>query len=278
MSNTTVTRARHSRALRALTATGMALTLLTACTPGTAPSARKTPKPTTTAVATPQTDDGAKGFDPVGQAANGGDFEPLTIPEGMDHGDDVDVDISLIGRTDGVPSDHVNDMGHSFTVAVPDKSNGGGGALMLVSIDKVTKPISGAEYESVLNAAAMPVNMDIVVQKLTYRVREVGTIRTKTGSHTTELFDIQNAFTVEDILKNQFIFWHMPDSSFGCVSTPYPFKEHGWGTNDTLQQCTYMIASPAGDVTEWAYGALLNTGQGPKMIRFDVQQPIPEGE
>ncbi|WP_433673907.1 hypothetical protein [Microbacterium gorillae] len=253
---------KHLAAAAALAGVAM----LAGCTGPAEPEPTPTPK-ATAVIGEPTPVDP---FDPVGQPADGGAFEPLTVPDGMPHGTDVEVPGQWLTTTGSVPA-----MRTLVTVQLPG-TDGAGTPVVLLSLDQVTEPISGDERNWVLNNEGINPAGDVVVQQIIYRLREVATdgTATATWSPASTLVPLNN-------LGEAMLLRPYDESPFACHGASYPFDGHSLETNDTVQVCAYVIGDISFNPSAWL-NAVQVRGEAdgeasPVVIRSDIQQPLVAG-
>lgn len=235
-----------TRRLAALGAIGVLTISLAACGDD-----EPTPEPTATVDLTapsqaPSTPDPAANEEPgetaedteadfrVGQPADGGSFDPLVIPDAMAYGDELVLDDSWL-TGNGMPE--VGEWGVAYT---PNPSTSSDyKPTFLFSIDEVTEPLTGGAYDTVYEALGAHNGLaphGNPIQKITYRIREVGT---NGGDRAT--FDINAVLRALTLTGDDSYLAIFEDPVLGCAGERNPFLDHGWETADTVQGCGYVI-------------------------------------
>lgn len=247
---------RRTRTMTVLMAAAL-VSVLTACGP-IEPS--PTPTPTATSVIGEQVQDDP--FDAVGQAADGGTFEPLVVPDGMPHGAGVTVDADWLTRTGDVPA-----LGQTISVTLP-RTDSPSTPTVLLSIDDVTEPIDGDERAWVLENEGVSANSDLVVQQVTLRIREVANDGDSSG------WDLTGALNPLNNAGDTMSLRAYEESPYGCHGDGLPFAEHGLLTNDTVQACLYVIGSVVSNPDVWLNSiqilSVVDGASSPVVIRSDV--------
>lgn len=232
----TLRRTARTLAVVLVIATGA---LLTACTP---PKAETSPTPTAT-IAPPGPERTTTPLDTaafrIGQAANGGSFTPLRIPDGVSFGTSATPRDSEL---DGTGLLHVGDNPVIVYSGAWSKTNTGDSAFML-TIDAVSEPLTGPGYDAVyawtgLVNGGTPQGANI--QMITYRVREIASTPDAAG----EPFDLYAALTGLDMTGAESFLLPADGAPLGCQTTNRPFANHGWATGDTVQGCMFSISAP----------------------------------
>lgn len=232
---------RTTRLAALLAGGAITVAVLAGCTPPE--DTKPTPKPTsaspTPAATTPPNDTSAS-FDTVGQAANGGAFEPLVLPERIPYGT-LSAPFDSQWLRIGNPN-----IGDSIIITLGNESSAVTPTVMTV-VDGITENLpAGAERDTVVgwsgaepgSPAAAP--EQYVVQRVTMRVREVA----QNGEGDISTFDIFQSMRFVNMAGEDLIAYP-GDGQFGCSADSTPFAEHGYETNDTVQLCFYVSATPA---------------------------------
>lgn len=235
---------QHLRARGTAAVVGIVALLAVALTGCTPPDPGPSPSPTATiADPKPGTGEPAPPADTAafraGQAANGGTFAPLRIPDGVPFGNDLTpraVDLNGTGLR------HVGDDPVIIWSGPWSRTNTSRSEF-LFTIDAVTDPLTGPDYEAVyawsgLAAGGTPHGANI--QMITYRVREISATRDDGG----ERFDLYAVLTGLDVTGANTFLLPADGAPLGCQSTPSPFADHGWATGDTVQGCMFSVTAP----------------------------------
>lgn len=234
---------KRTKRLSMALASGLVMAaVLAGCTP---PEAKPTPTPTTTSAsptpdATVPEDEQDASFDTVGQAANGGSFAPLVLPERIPYGNlggAFDSQWLRIGNPN-VGDEIIITLGNGSSEVLP---------TVVTVVDEITENLpEGPERDTVVGwSGAVPGSPvatpdQYAVQRVTMRVRQVA----QTGTGDISTFDIFQSIRFlnmagEDVLA------YPGDGGYGCSADSTPFAEHGYETNDTVQLCFYVSANPA---------------------------------
>lgn len=269
-----------TRTPRTLTAVLLAAAALavTACTgdPTPEPSTPPAVDPTTptTEPDTDHTDDADDAFR-VGQAADGGTFEPLTLPDGFTPGDGVIPDDSFLDGSGPVaPGTPLTVFSGYWSTESMYRST------FLFSLDSTTEPLTGADYDAAYDALALGQGgtpHGAPIQQFTYRAREIAA---DPGPHDASTFDLVGMMTGFDFLGNTNFLMVSDAFPLGCVGDRTPFEEHGWETGDTVQGCGYAVALPPADEHAWFYGIRMNghlsdDSDAPRMFMTEVYPDNP---
>lgn len=249
--------------------------ILTACSGDPEPVQTDTaqPQPTVTAPESGGEDDTELFL--IGQPADNGTFEPLTLPDGISYGDDVIPDDSFIDGSGLLKPGTAETIYSGYW----SKSSTYRSTFLFV-LDSTTEPLAGADYETAyteLGLAAGGTPHGAPIQQFTYRAREVAAVP---GEDDASTFDIAGMMTGFDYLGNNNFIMISETTPLGCVGDPTPFDEHGWDTGDTVQGCGYAVALPGADTSVWFYGLRLNgrlsdDSTAPRMFTTGVQPEDP---
>ncbi len=269
--------AHHNRAVVAALLAAASLAL-TACTGQSDPTNTTSSEPRPTTAHTTPTDPGT-GTDTdtfrTGQAADGGTFEPLTLPEGMPYGDGITPEDSFLDGSGLLkPGQDAAIYSGQWSKMSSYRST------FLFALDSTTTPLTGAEYDTAYTALGLAQGgtpHGSPIQKFTYRAREVASIP---GEDDASTFDLIGTMTGLDLAGNTNFIMISSNGPLGCVGDPTPFDEHGWATGDTVQGCGYAVTLPGTDNTAWFYGIRMNGhlndgAEAPRMFTTDVRPDDP---
>lgn len=234
---------RTTRLSAILVSAAVVAAVLAGCTPATDTKPTPTPRPSsaspTPQATTPQADPTAK-FNTVGQAADGGTFQPLVLPERIPYGK-LDTPFDSQWLRIGNPN-----MGDDITITLGNKSSTVTPTVM-TAVDSITENLpAGAERDMVVgwtgatpgSPAAAP--DQYVVQRVTMRVRQIA----QNGQGDISTFNIFQSMRFLN-LAGEDLLSYPGDGQYGCSADATPFAKHGYATNDTVQLCFYVAASPA---------------------------------
>lgn len=178
--------------------------------------------------------------DPVGQAADDGDFEPLRVPAGLTTG---------VGAT--VPDEQRTPPGTEAVAGVaepvivnayqPDTSTD---PYLLVSVDDVSAPFAGTDRDAAFVHAGQESWPERSVQEITMRIRQVA------GHGDISSWDLHRAVVpVNSALEGMTV---AAAEGSDCSGGRHPLDGHDASTNDTVQVCLYAfgtIARPSDPVS-----------------------------
>lgn len=179
--------------------------------------------------------------DRVGQAADGGVFDPLTIPAGLTSGVGADIpedQLTQPGADLGVGDLIITNLYQSDASANP---------YVLLVVDGVTEPLKDSERSSAFASTGVPDDGVRVVQKVTLRLRQIAGSGDMAGWYLAKSVMPLNlqleSMTVLDI------------SNATCGAAKTPLAGHDGTTNDTVQACFFVFGSvntPASPISSLA--------------------------
>lgn len=234
----TTSHARRRPTRLALSATVVLVTVatVTGCTAPARP--HRHPSATSSAVAERPTMSPTRPVpDRVGQAT--GSFAPLRVPDGIP----LDGDLAPGMFT---PAGTHLEVGQ---VAVIDGTPCGstGQVALLVSVDEITRPLTGPDRAQALTAVGYDPGTSQIVQKITLRARQVA------GPDVGTRWGLSTAVRVENYGFHE----PMPQVA---PSGDTPLVGHGTGSGDTVQAVLYAAGTPDQLVTDPLEAVQLITG------------------
>jgi hypothetical protein len=238
--------------------------VLAACSP----SPKPTPSPTAPVTSQPFQAAPTDTFDPVGTTAAPG-YEPLTVPAGIPHG-------NLTGPIGAHWIDASNKhLGETIITTLSNDSEPTILPVVAISIDSISEPLpAGPERDRIVEqSGADPASSSAtadkwVVQRLTVRIREIA--RYGTGNIRNWALSPSLRFQTTAGYVNAY-----PGATDSCHADVEPFKEHGWATGQTTQQCYYLSADPTiVDRSVWVMSITVRGFPAAKATYRGLEQPI----
>ncbi|MBN9214129.1 MAG: hypothetical protein J0J04_04810 [Microbacterium sp.] len=190
--------------------------------PGTAPAAA----PTATLI---DRGDGVIPVDKEGQAADGGDFETLVVPDGVDSGIGLDL-----------PADQLTQPGAdlgagSLVIANLFQSDANANPYVMLVVDEFSDPLAGADREKAFAEAGVSDDGARIVQKVTLRIRQIA------GTGKLDDWNLARSIVPVNLKMETMTVIDIPSAACGNAKTP--LAGHEGSTNDTVQTCFYVFGS-----------------------------------
>lgn len=254
-----------SRIRKAATVAIVAVTLISAtgCATGEHTPEENTPAPSATYKQGQGDESGTGGGGADGPTLEGqavGDFAPLTVPDGISVGitDETAPDLWTIGMGDRQPVE----LGDTAIIHVDQSlvEHAEQSMTVAIAVDDVTEPVSGAERDNVLTDLGYNPEHQIVLQKITMRVRIVQqaepTSENELGFNLADILDVKS-----DVGGDMpFHFYREGVNGGGeCVGSWEPMNGHDASTGDTVQVCGYVTGDLNTDPMMWVYGVQLES-------------------
>lgn len=251
------------------------------CSAGEQPPEETSPAPTSTyRGGTNNSPDQETGDDtkPTQEGQSIGDYDPLLVPDG------IPVGIT----TDTAPDLWTVGMGERQNVELGDTAIIHVDPLMVqyaeqnmtvaIAVDDVTEPISGPERDVVLTDLGYSPEHQIVLQKITMRVRIVQQPAPESEEPTG--FNLADIIDVKSDVGGNMPFHFYPDGINGnaCKGSWDPMEGHDASRGDTVQVCGYVTGDLNTDPMMWVYGVQLESTWDNKyrdnaMIMSDAWNP-----
>lgn len=253
----------------------------TGCTAEEQPTEETAPAPAATygadAGGAPEGGDSAGAPSREGQAV--GSYEPLVVPDGIPVGvtDETTPDLWTIGMGDR----RSIELGDTAIIHVDQSlvEHAEQSMTVAIAVDDVTEPVSGAERDNVLTDLGYNPEHQIVLQKITMRVRIVQ--QAEPTSENELGFNLADILDVKSDVGGDMPFHFYPEGVNGggeCVGSWEPMNGHDASTGDTVQVCGYVTGDLNTDPMMWVYGVQLESTWAGKyrhnaMIMSDAWNP-----
>lgn len=211
----------------AIAVAGVAITIwVTTSSAGRADDPRATSAPTA-AVTNP----GGAGaaVDRVGQPANGGHFEPLSIPEGVTAGVGADIPEGELTQP-GV------DLGEGdLVIANLFQADASANPFVMLKVDEFTDPLVDDARATAFQTAGATDDGARVVQKVTLRIRQIA------GSGNMDAWNFARSVVPVNLHFESMTYIGI--SGDDCGDPTNPLAGHDTATNDTVQVCFYVFGA-----------------------------------
>lgn len=203
-----------------------ALIVWAAVAGGSSDADQPTPVPTATLN---DRGDGATPVDPLGQAADGGLFDPLAIPAGITSGIGADIPDAQLTQPGAElrPGDLI--------IANLFQSAANANPFVLMVVDTITDPLAGEERAVAFDASGVSDDGIRVVQKVTLRIRQIA------GSGDMSAWHLMKSVQPVNLKLEPMTVIDAPAE--GCGTAKTSLAGHDGATNDTVQACFYAFGS-----------------------------------
>lgn len=216
------------------------------------------PVPTAAPTATMNPGTQVTPVDREGQAADGGDHDPLRIPDGIAGGIGGAVPVEQLTQP-GTPL-----SAGDLVIANLYQSDATADPYVLLMVDEFTEPLTGEARAAAFQQAGMIAEDARVVQRVTLRVRQIA------GSGDMTRWNLAASVVPVNLKLEPMTAIDIPAD--GCGPVKAPLSGHDGATNDTVQVCLYVfgaVNTPGSPIGSMLVKARLGETNGELFIQSD---------